>query len=168
MSPTRSRDAVTPNEQQVHGALVMLPFCALSFLVCLHWDQFRALWGADEKPASMPLMLKDPPLPHGYVVVMTATTGILAILYAEEFWRCVRAARGGRASIDRPVAAKELYGSSTDSNGKAPVVGKRSPRKRFTIIRCPAGVICDCARDETDLQKCLCIVTIPEHTRFRF
>jgi hypothetical protein len=133
MSPTRSkRRLVTPNEQQVHGALVMLPFCALSFLVCLHWDQFRALWGADEKPASMRLMLKDPPLPPGYVVVMTATTGILAILYAEEFWRCVRAARGGRASIDRPVAAEELYGSSTDSNGKAPVVGKRSPRKRFT------------------------------------
>ena len=43
---------------------------------------------------------------------MTATTGILAILYGEEFRRCVKGARQGLAGKDCPAAAQELYGSS--------------------------------------------------------
>jgi hypothetical protein len=40
------RREVKPNEQHVHSFLEVLPFCAVSFVLCLHWNQFAALSGA--------------------------------------------------------------------------------------------------------------------------
>jgi hypothetical protein len=108
------RRLVTPNEQHVHSALEMLPFCALSFLICLHWDQARALFGLGDEPAVKRLNWKDPPLPRAYTRTMLTTTGLLAALYAEELWRCINAKRQGLSGIDSPPAAQELFGSSTD------------------------------------------------------
>jgi hypothetical protein len=104
------RRLVEPNEQHVHSALEMMPFCALSFLVCLHWDQFRALLRGGKADA-IKLKWKNPPLPRAYTRTMIGTTSALTLLYLEELWRCERARRKGLTGRDTPPAARVLYGS---------------------------------------------------------
>jgi hypothetical protein len=36
---------VTPTEQHIHGLLEQVPVMATAFLVALHWDQAKALFG---------------------------------------------------------------------------------------------------------------------------
>jgi hypothetical protein len=116
------RRLVTPTEQHIHSALEMLPFCALSFLVCLHWDQFRALFGAGSERSSIWLKRKHRPPPRAYSRTMTSTTAMLALLYAEEFWRCLNAKREGIAGRDRPAAAQELYDSPIMESYDSPIM----------------------------------------------
>jgi hypothetical protein len=106
------RRVITPNEQHVHSALEMLPFCALSFLLCLHWDQARTLFGLGDESPIMQLKWKNPALPKAYSRTMLATIGLLAALYVEELWRCIRASRKGLAGTDSPLAARELFGET--------------------------------------------------------
>lgn len=86
------RRRVTPTEQHVHGMLEQVPAMATAFLVVLHWDQAKAMFGVgDEKPDFKP-QRKRRPLSHGYRMgFLAAVGGLVAAPYAEELWRCVRA-----------------------------------------------------------------------------
>jgi hypothetical protein len=72
-----------------------------SFVICLHWDQFLALFGFGQQAAEFLLRWKQPPLPVSYHVVMgLAALTFLVLPYCEEFYRCWRAA--GRRAV--PIA----------------------------------------------------------------
>lgn len=91
----RSDRPVTPWEQHIHSFLESLPFMAAAALTCLHWDQLRALARGPRGSAAWRLRRKRPPLPRGYLgTVAAAITGLVALPYGEELYRCVRAARG--------------------------------------------------------------------------
>lgn len=85
------RREVTPNEQHVHSFLEVIPFMAVSFMICLHWDQFLALVGRGDVPARMTFMPKQEPLSRRSIRTILAAVAASVILpYAEEFWRCYR------------------------------------------------------------------------------
>ena len=89
---------VTPNEQHVHSFLEVIPFMALSFMICLYWDQFRALFGVGQEPAQFVLRPKRHPLSRRYVRgILSGVVATVAVPYAEEFLRCYR--------VDKTVAA---------------------------------------------------------------
>ena len=101
---------VTPIEQHVHSFLEVLPFTAMSFIVCLYWGQAQALFGLGTESADFGLRLKSKPLSASYLVTVISVVFLfLAVPYGEEVWRCFRAARraggqGGRVaqSTDAP------------------------------------------------------------------
>lgn len=86
------RRNVTPNEQHVHSFLEVIPFMAVSFMICLYWPQFRALIGVGNEPAHFELRPKNPPLSAKYVRGILAAVATTVVLpYAEEFLRCYMA-----------------------------------------------------------------------------
>jgi hypothetical protein len=88
----RRQREVRPNEQHLHSLLEVLPFMATSFMLCLHWDQARALLRPGS--ADWGLRLKRPRLPDRYLAGIGAgIAACLALPYAEELTRCVRADR---------------------------------------------------------------------------
>src|SRR5581483_6529868 len=89
-------------EQHVHSLLEMLPFAALSMMIVLHLDQFLSLFGSGSEPAIFRIERKRPPLKRGYPTAVLAATGMLAAAYADEIWRCWRAARPRLAYGRRP------------------------------------------------------------------
>ena len=89
-----SKRTVTPIEQHVHSFLEVLPFMAISFVICLYWEQFLALFGAGTEPPRFNLEWKYTPLPPSYLVsIFSAVFVFLGLPYAEEIWRCYRAAK---------------------------------------------------------------------------
>ncbi|MCP3101497.1 hypothetical protein LZ198_21720 [Myxococcus sp. K15C18031901] len=89
---------VQPREQHTHSFLEVLPFMAVSSIVCLHWDQFLAIWGLGGRKGRWRFALKKRRLPPGYLrVILTAIGATIALPYANELWRCVRAQRRGEA-----------------------------------------------------------------------
>ncbi|OIJ68384.1 hypothetical protein [Streptomyces mangrovisoli] len=84
---------VRPIEQHIHSFLEVLPLTAFAFTACLHAGQVRRTLGGGRDPEDWRLLPKEHPLPAGY---LTALAGIVvagvAVPYAEELWRCVRAA----------------------------------------------------------------------------
>jgi hypothetical protein len=88
------RREVTPNEQHIHSFLEVIPFMAVSFMICLHWKQFRALMGVGKEPVRFNLRLKKQPLSPRYVSMLLSSLGAtVGLPYAEEFWRCYRTDR---------------------------------------------------------------------------
>jgi hypothetical protein len=84
---------VAPAEQHVRSFLEVLPFMAVTALLCLHWDQVRQ---ALQRPSARQwrLRARHRRLPAGYLAAVAAgIIGLVAIPYAEELWRCARAAR---------------------------------------------------------------------------
>jgi hypothetical protein len=84
---TNAGREVRPTEQHIHSFLETLPFMALSALMCLHWGEVtdRAKWRE-------PIRLRAERLPGRYLAMVLAGVGALvAVPYAEEAWRCVRA-----------------------------------------------------------------------------
>jgi len=107
------RRAVFPHEQHTHSALEMLPFWGVSFVSCLHWDQFLALIGQGTEPARFAIRLKRPQLPAGYLLsLLGATTLFIALPYGEELWRCRQAQKRGLTGRDTPECARELFASA--------------------------------------------------------
>lgn len=89
-------------ERHLHSYLGVLPFMITSMVICLHWDQFLVLVGLSSAPDSFSLRLKQPPLPTSYVVGIFAAVFLLMVFpYAEELWRCWRAARPAPALSPR-------------------------------------------------------------------
>lgn len=83
------RRKVTPNEQHVHSFLKVIPFMAVSFMICLYWPQFRALVGMGKEPARFELRAKNPPLSPGYVRgILAAVATTIVLPYGEELLRC--------------------------------------------------------------------------------
>jgi hypothetical protein len=89
-----TKRTVTPIEQHVHSFLEVLPFMAISFVVCLYWGQAQALVGLGSESADFRLRLKDPPLPASYLITVIASVLLfLGLPYGEEVWRCYREAK---------------------------------------------------------------------------
>jgi hypothetical protein len=85
---------VRPAEQHIHTFLESLPFMAVSALVCLHWDQVQRVLRDGGDSDIWRLRLRQPPLPRRYLAAVAAgITGLIAVPYAEELWRCLRARR---------------------------------------------------------------------------
>lgn len=85
---------VTPTEQHIHGLLEQGPAMATAFLVVLHWDQARALFGAGRERPVFALQAKRRPLSRRYRIGLLASmTALSAVPYAEELWRCLKARR---------------------------------------------------------------------------
>lgn len=106
-----TKRTVTPIEQHVHSFLEVLPFMAVSFVVCLYWGQAQALIGLGSESADFGLRLKDPPLPASYLVtVIAAVVVLLGLPYGEEVWRCYRAARRVGKATAEPSAAADRGG----------------------------------------------------------
>lgn len=57
---------VKPREQHTHSFLEVLPFMALAMASCLHWDQFRSIFGVGEEKPEWKLALKKKRLPGPY------------------------------------------------------------------------------------------------------
>lgn len=99
------RRLVTPNEQHIHSFLEVIPFMATSFLICMHWSQFRSLAGRGPERARWSLRRKQPPLSRRYVAaVLSGLVSFIGIPYAEEFWRCYRASRTLAPQAAPPLA----------------------------------------------------------------
>jgi hypothetical protein len=89
---------VTPIEQHVHSFLEVLPFTAVSFVVCLYWGQALALVGLGSEDGQYWLRLKNPQLPTSYLfTVFSAVFLFLVVPYSEEIWRCYRLAKLAKA-----------------------------------------------------------------------
>jgi hypothetical protein len=94
-----ARREVTPTEQHIHSFLEVLPFMAVSFVICLHSDQFFAIFGAGEYAARWAIRLKEPHLSVAYLVALFGSIGVfLGLPYAEELWRCLQATAGRRSA----------------------------------------------------------------------
>lgn len=109
-----ARRKVFPREQHTHSFLEMLPFCAVSFIICLHWDQFTALLGVGDEEPRFAIRLKRPPVPPAYIAGVLGAVGVFIVLpYGEELLRCIRAQRQGLIGTESPEEAKKLFGEVT-------------------------------------------------------
>jgi hypothetical protein len=113
-----TKRTVTPIEQHVHSFLEVLPFMAVSFVVCLYWGQAQALIGLGPDRADFSLRLKDPPLPGTYLAtVIAAVLVFLGLPYAEEILRCYRASlrqpSAGDAVAESPDTANPARGGAS-------------------------------------------------------
>ncbi len=103
------RRKVEPTEQHVHSFLEVLPFCAVSFIICLHPEQFAALLGGSSSKPDFGFRLKRPPLPGNYVIGSLGAVALNGAVYADELLRCLRAQSQGLTGSETPAAARELY-----------------------------------------------------------
>jgi hypothetical protein len=88
------RRRVTPTEQHVHGLLEQVPAMATAFLLALHWDQAKALFGHGRERPVFKLERKRRPLPRSYRRgFLGSVATLIALPYGEELWRCHKAAR---------------------------------------------------------------------------
>jgi hypothetical protein len=88
------RREVTATEQHVHGMLEQVPVMATAFLFAVHWDQARALFRFSGERPRFRLEPKRKPLPRSYLgVLFAAVTGLIAVPYGNELWRCQQAAQ---------------------------------------------------------------------------
>ena len=103
------RRKVTPNEQHVHSFLEVLPFCAVSFVICLHWPQFASLFGYGSEKPRFELKKKEPSLPAELPGWLSGSGGGQRGC----LWRRVdplfSSQRRGLNGTDTPEAAQELY-----------------------------------------------------------
>ncbi len=86
---------IKPFEQHVHSFLESLPFSALTSLACLHPGQVRSLLrgGRGDRDAWR-LIPRKRPLPRTYLAgIGAAVLTCVALPYAEELLRCMRAER---------------------------------------------------------------------------
>ncbi|MGI5192444.1 diguanylate cyclase [Streptomyces sp. CA-288835] len=85
---------VRPIEQHIHSFLEVLPLAGLAFIGCLHADQVRATLRGGPGRDDWKLLPKERPLSAPYLLGLGAVIGAgVALPYAEELRRCVRAQR---------------------------------------------------------------------------
>jgi hypothetical protein len=102
VSYASSRRYVSPLEQHVHSFMEVLPVTALLFVSVLYWSQFAALFGFGPESPRFELRPKANPIPTAYVVtLLISATGFVVFPYAEELWRCIRAAPSRRVRDNR-------------------------------------------------------------------
>ena len=83
---------VKPREQHTHSFLEVIPFMALSMASCLHWDQFRSIFGIGNKKPDWEIKLKKERMPGAYLLgIAGLIVGGIVIPYGNELWRCWRA-----------------------------------------------------------------------------
>ncbi|WP_369170892.1 diguanylate cyclase [Streptomyces sp. R28] len=90
---------IRPVEQHIHSFLEVLPLTALAFTACLHPDQVRSTLRGGSHPQDWRLLPKERPLSAGYLAGLAGVIGLgVALPYAEELLRCLRARSGGGAA----------------------------------------------------------------------
>lgn len=88
---------VRPAEQHIHSFLEALPVMAASALACLHWDQAAAALRHPADRDHWRLRSRAQRLPARYLaLIQGAQLAFIAVPYAEELVRCVRASRASR------------------------------------------------------------------------
>ncbi|WP_406840514.1 diguanylate cyclase [Streptomyces sp. AHU1] len=93
---------VRPVEQHIHSFLEVLPITAAAFTTCLHWDQVRKVFGSGGRADDWKLVPKERPLSAGYLTAIAAGVGLcVALPYAEEMVRCLRARRDDGEAAER-------------------------------------------------------------------
>jgi hypothetical protein len=92
------RRMITAGEQRVHDYLTAIPFAVLIAICVINPGQFAALFGAGQEAADFSLRWKEQPLPTWYLAAWLLLSPINALLYLEEFIRCVRATRIGKTA----------------------------------------------------------------------
>ena len=110
---TDGRRRITPTEQHVHGLLEQVPAMATAFLLALHWDQAKALLAPGAEGPRLRPERKRRPLSRRYRTgLLAAVTGLVAIPYLEELWRCARVSlraeedASGGSEIDQRMEAR--------------------------------------------------------------
>jgi hypothetical protein len=89
------RHRITVAEQYAHGYLIILPLMSVVMVVVLHWPQFLALLGLGTDAARFEIIVREPPLPQGYVIsVIAAVLALDILLFSEELIRGLRANDG--------------------------------------------------------------------------
>jgi hypothetical protein len=97
LSYASRRRYVSPLEQHIHSFMEVLPMMALSFVTILYWSQFTALFGFGPESARFELRPKSDPISTAYLVLLLLSVACFVVLpYAEELWRCIRAAPSRR------------------------------------------------------------------------
>jgi hypothetical protein len=100
------RHRITVAEQYAHGYLMMIPLLSVIMVVVLHWPQFLALLGLGSEALRLDIILKEPPLPEGYVISIIAAVVLLDILpFIEELVRGLRA-NDGRFELSQTAASQ--------------------------------------------------------------
>ncbi|GAA2626998.1 diguanylate cyclase [Streptomyces vastus] len=85
---------VRPVEQHIHSFLEVLPLSGLAFIGCLHSDQVRATLRGGPGRDDWKLLPKERPLSAPYLLGLSVVIGAgVALPYAEELTRCIRAQR---------------------------------------------------------------------------
>lgn len=85
---------IHPVEQHIHSFLEVLPLTAMAFTACLHSDEVHATLRGGRGREDWRLLPKGRPLSAGYLAALAAVIGAgVALPYAEEMRRCLRAAR---------------------------------------------------------------------------
>ncbi|MFD9564250.1 diguanylate cyclase [Streptomyces sp. NPDC059994] len=93
------RREVRPIEQHIHSFLEVLPLTAMAFAACLHPEAVRDTLRGGRGPDDWKLLPKERPLPARYLAALAATISLgVALPYAEEMKRCLRARRTRRAA----------------------------------------------------------------------
>ncbi|CAM5570859.1 Diguanylate cyclase OS=Streptomyces rimosus subsp. rimosus (strain ATCC / DSM 40260/ JCM 4667 / NRRL 2234) OX=1265868 GN=SRIM_032500 PE=4 SV=1 [Streptomyces rimosus subsp. rimosus] len=88
---------VRPVEQHIHSFLEVLPLAAVVITSCLHWESVRDLAHGGKQPDAWKLLPEGAAAAAGkYLAGIAAGVGaFVALPYAEEFIRCVRARKSG-------------------------------------------------------------------------
>lgn len=117
---------LAPGEQHTHSFLEVLPVMALSSIICLHWDQFLAIWGIGGRKGRWRFALKKHRLPEGYLRnSLLALTATIVLPYANELYRCIRAQRRraasnpGRIPPPKPAALADAPAASAPEEAPA-------------------------------------------------
>lgn len=101
------RRAVIASEQRVHDYLTAIPLALLLILVTTHGGQFAALFGFGSETADFSLRWRENPLPTWYLATWLLLSPINALLYLEEFIRCLKVRR---AQLSRAQRTPGFYG----------------------------------------------------------
>ena len=99
-----TKRVVSPIEQHVHSFLEMIPLMAIALLAVSHWEQMAALFRLGSELPEFRLVLKDPPLPGSYLVIVLSAAFLLSLLpYLFELRRGMCA----RTGIDRTLQGRK-------------------------------------------------------------
>jgi hypothetical protein len=117
ISYTTGRREIRPTEQHIHSFIETLPFWAVSFVCCLEWKQFFALFGQGPEKPDFSLRIKNPPLPSSYIGgIFSAILALIALPYGEELVRCWLAERRGLIEAVPPRREEAGLLQITDSS----------------------------------------------------
>lgn len=102
------RRRVSRAEQHVHSLLEVTPVMPVFLLTALHWNQAAALAGRGTRRFGVQLKQRGRLSIAARVWLLAAVTAFGALPYAEEFWRCWRA-----APTLEPLPAPEVPATGT-------------------------------------------------------
>jgi len=86
---------VLAGEQRVHDFMTAIPMALLMIVLVTNGGQFAALFGLGPETADFSLRWRENPLPTWYLAAWLMLSPLNALLYLEEFLRCLKAWRIG-------------------------------------------------------------------------